>query len=162
MAVKQRPLLYIETSVFGFYYDEEPRNALRREAVRTMFQQISLGMLDAAASPLTEEELDASAEPLRSKLFALLDQLRMLDAEDAEVSRLAGLYVADGVIPAAETLDARHAAYATVSRADIVVSLNLKHLANAWAEQRLNAVNAREGLATVSIRTPEQVVHYED
>jgi hypothetical protein len=38
MEVKHRPLLYIETSVFGFYYDEEPRNALRREAVRTMFQ----------------------------------------------------------------------------------------------------------------------------
>jgi hypothetical protein len=38
MEVKHRPLLYIETSVFGFYYDEEPCNALRREAVRTMFQ----------------------------------------------------------------------------------------------------------------------------
>lgn len=162
MNVKRRPLLYIETSVFGFYYDEEPRNALRREAVRTMFQQISLGMLDAAASPLTEEELDASAEPMRSKLLALLDQLAMLDAEDAEVSRLAGIYVEDGVIPPAETLDARHAAYATLARADIIVSLNLKHLANAWAEQRLNAVNAREGLPTVTIRTPEQVVHYED
>jgi len=127
--VKQRPLLYIETSVFGFYYDEEQRNALRREAVRTMFRQISMGMLDA---------------------------------DDAEVSRLAGLYVEDGVIPAAETLDTRHAAYATVARADIIVSLNLKHLANAWAEQRLNAVNSRAGLPTVRIWTPEQVVHYED
>lgn len=162
MDVKHRPLLYIETSVFGFYYDEEPRNALRRDAVRTMFQQISLGMLDAAASPLTEEELDASVEPMRSKLLALLDQLTMLDAEDTEVSRLAGLYIKDGVIPAAETLDARHAAYATVARADIIVSLNLKHLANAWAEQRLNAVNTREGFPAVRIRTPEQVVHYED
>ena len=162
MRVRQRPLLYIETSVFGFYYDEEPRNALRREAVRTMFQQISLGMLDAAASPLTEEELGASAEPMRSKLLSLLDQLMMLDAEDAKVSRLAGLYLQYGVIPAAETLDARHAAYATVARADIIVSLNLKHLANALAEQQLNAVNVREGFPAVSIRTPEQVVHYED
>jgi len=162
MAVKHRPLLYIETSVFGFYYDEEPRNALRREAVRTMFQQISLGLLDAAASPLTEEELDASAEPTRSKLLASLDQLAMLEAEDSEVSRLAGLYVEDGIIPTAEALDARHAAYATVARADIIVSLNLKHLANAWAEQRLNTVNEREGFPTVRIRTPEQVVHYED
>jgi hypothetical protein len=50
----------------------------------------------------------------------------------------------------------------TVARTDIIVSLNLKHLANAWAEQRLNAVNVREGLPVVSIRTPEQVVHYED
>jgi hypothetical protein len=76
MSVKQRPLLYIETSVFGFYYDEEPRNALRREAVRTMFQQISLGMLDAAASPLTEEELDASAEPCVQSSFRFSTNLQ--------------------------------------------------------------------------------------
>ena len=55
MAVRQRPLLYIETSVFGFYYEEEPRNALRREAVRTLFHRIDLGMLHAAVSLLTVE-----------------------------------------------------------------------------------------------------------
>ncbi len=160
--MKHRPLLYIETSVFGFYYDEEPRNALRREAVRTMFQQIESGMLDAAASPITEEELEASAEPLRSRLLSLLDRLTILDVRDAEVSRLAELYTREGVIPAAETLDARHAAYATVAGADIIVSLNLRHLANAWAEQQLNEINEREGFPDVRIRTPEQVVRYED
>ena len=65
-------------------------------------------------------------------------------------------------MPSAEHLDAIHAAYATVGRADIIVSLNLKHLANAWAERRLNAVNLREGYPMVSIRTPEPVVRYED
>lgn len=160
--MKERPLLYIETSVFGFYYDEEPRNALRREAVRTLFQQIALGVVNAVASPLAEEELDVTAEPLRSRLLALLDQLDTLDADDAEVTRLAALYVKEGVIPAAETLDARHAAWATAGRADIIVSLNLKHLANEWAERKLNAVNVQEGFPTVSIRTPEQVVRYED
>jgi hypothetical protein len=160
--MKHRPLLYIETSVSGFYYDEEPRNALRREAVRALFQQVALGMLDAAASPLAEEELEVTAEPTRSKLLSLLDQLETLEADDAEVNRLAELYVREGVIPAAEMLDARHAAYATAGRADIIVSLNLKHLANEWAERRLNAVNLREGYPLVSIRMPEQVVHYED
>jgi len=89
-----------------------------------MFQQVSLGPLDAAPSPLTGEELDANGGPLRSRLLSPLDQLATLDAEDAEASRLAGLYVEDGVFPAAETLDARHAAHATAARTDIIVSLN--------------------------------------
>ncbi|MBN2466053.1 hypothetical protein JXD38_10585 [candidate division WOR-3 bacterium] len=45
--MQHRPLLYIETSVFGFYYDEEPRNALRREAVVTLLNQVRMGILDA-------------------------------------------------------------------------------------------------------------------
>ncbi len=92
----------------------------------------------------------------------MLDRLDLLRADEGEVTRLSELCVAEGVIPATEALDARHAAYATVGRADVVVSLNLKHLANEWAERRLNAVNLREGYPLVSIRTPEQVVLYED
>ncbi len=160
--MKHRPLLYIETSVFGFYFDEEPRNALRREAVRELFRQVELGILDAATSPVTSAELAAAAEPLRTRVLALLVGVAPLRADEAEVTRLAEVYVKEGVIPPAEDLDARHAAYATVGRADIIVSLNLKHLANEWAERRLNAVNLREGYPLVSIRTPEQVVLYED
>jgi len=160
--VKHRPLLYIETSVFGFYYDEEPRNALRREAVRELFRQIDLGILDAATSPVTSTELTAAAEPLRTKVLALLAGVAPLRADEAEVTRMADVYVKEGVIPPAEGLDARHAAYATVGRAEVIVSLNLRHLANEWTARRLNAVNLREGYPLVSIRTPEQVVLYED
>ena len=162
MEVKHRVLLYIETSVFGFYYDEEPRNALRREAVRELFRQIDLGILDAATSPVTSTELTAAAEPLRTKVLTLLAGVAPLRADEAEVTLLAEVYVKEGVIPAAEGLDARHAAYATVGRAEVIVSLNLRHLANEWTARRLNAVNLREGYPLVSIRTPEQVVLYED
>jgi predicted nucleic acid-binding protein len=162
MDVRHRPLLYIETSVFGFYYDEEPRNALRREAVRELFRQIDLGILDAATSPVTSAELVAAAEPLRTKVLTLLAAVAPLRADEAEVTRLAEAYVKEGVIPPTEGLDARHAAYATVGRAEVIVSLNLKHLANEWTARRLNAVNLREGYPLLSIRTPEQAVLYED
>jgi hypothetical protein len=160
--MSDKALLYLETSIFGFYYDEEPRNALRREAVRTLFGQVALGMLDATTSPLTSGELAATAEPCRTRLLALLQGVASLRADETEVKRLAEAYLQEGIIPRAEELDARHVAYATVGRADIIVSLNLKHLANEWAERRLNAVNLREGYPRVSIRTPEQVVLYED
>jgi len=156
--VRHRPLLYIETSVFGFYFDPEPRNALRREAVRELFRQIDLGMLEAATSPVTSAELIAAAEPLRTQVLSLLATIAPLRADETEVTRLAEVYIKEGVIPPAEGLDARHAAYATVGRAEVIVSLNLRHLANEWTARGLNAVNMREGYPLVSIRTPEQVV----
>jgi hypothetical protein len=68
----------------------------------------------------------------------------------------------EGIIPVAFEADALHAAYATVSECEVLVTLNLKHLANEWAARKLNAVNVREGYPPVSIRTPEEVVRYEE
>jgi hypothetical protein len=160
--VKHRPLLYLETSIFGFYYDEEPRNALRREAVRTLLKQAGLGLLNATTSPLTSGELSASAEPDRTKLLALLKGVAAIRADEAEVKRLAEAYVQAEVVPQTEALDAEHVACATVGRADIIVSLNLRHLANVWTERRFNAVNLWEGYPLLSIRTPETVLDYGD
>lgn len=46
--------------------------------------------------------------------------------------------------------------------ARLAVSLNLAHIANEWAGRRINAVGLREGYPLLSIRTPEEVVRYED
>ena len=162
MAVKHRPLLYIETSVFGFYYDKEPRNALRSEAVRTLFHQIDLGTLHAAVSLLTVEELAGAREPVRTGLLTLAERLERLAADSEEVDSLAERYLAENIVPRSAATDARHAALAAAAGAEVLVTLNLKHLANELAERRLNAVNTREGYPQVRIKTPEEVVRYED
>jgi hypothetical protein len=45
---------------------------------------------------------------------------------------------------------------------DVLVSMNLQHLANEWAERRLNDVNLREGYVLIGVRTPEEVLRYEE
>jgi len=162
MAAEHKPLLYIETSVFGFYFDEEPRNAFRREMVVAMFDEVRLGILEATTSSRTVLELNRAAEPLRSRLMSLLEDVKLLDVDDSEAERLADAYLRGGVIPAAEVEDARHVAYATVGRADVLVSLNLRHLANEWAVRSIGVVNLHEGYQSLSIRTPEEVLRYED
>lgn len=157
-----RPLFYIETSVFGFCFDREPRNALRREAVTTLLGQIRLGILYAGTSPVTFHEFEGAAEPLRSELLAFLDDVQLLPADDEEVERLAAVYIRDGVISAKDIDDARHVAYATVCRADVLVSLNLRHIANDRTERNVAAVNLREGYQPLRIKTPEEVLSYED
>ena len=160
--MKHRPLLYLETSVFGFYYDVEPRNALRREAVRTLFSQIDLGVLHAAVSLLTVEELAGAREPVRAGLLSLVERLEKLVVDSDEVDSLTEHYMAEGIVPRSAAADARHAALAAVAGAEVLVTLNLKHLANELTERRLNAVNTREGYPQVRIKTPEEVVRYED
>ena len=159
---QHRPLLYLETSVFGFCFDERPRNALRREAAVALLGQVALGLFDAMTSALTFEELTRAREPLRTKLMAAVGDVRLLKTDKQEVERLAAAYVRDSVIPPAFADDAGHVAYATIGRADLLVSLNLRHLANEQAERRIGAVNLREGYQMLRIRTPEEVLRYED
>jgi hypothetical protein len=70
--------------------------------------------------------------------------------------------MAENIVPRSAAADARHAALAAVAGAEVLVTLNLKHLANELTERRLNAVNTREGYPQVRIKTPEEVVRYED
>ena len=160
--MRQQPLLYLETSIFGFYCDDAARNYLRREAVRALFRQVELGTLNAVVSRLTIQELSRSAPTTRTVVLSLARTANMLDVDEHEVGRLAALYVAQAIIPAAYSADALHAAYAAVSGSEVLVTLNLKHLANEWASRRLNAANRKAGYPTVSIRTPEEVLHYEE
>jgi len=160
--VKQRPLLYLETSVFGFCFDRKPYNTLRRQAAETLFWQVEAGIFRAVTSPLTIKELTRSAEPLRSELLDLVERVEELTLDEDEVERLAEAYLADGVVPADFADDARHAAYASIAGADVLVSMNLRHLANEWAERRLNSVNSREGYVLIGVRTPEEVLRYDE
>ena len=162
MDVKHRPLLYIETSVFGFYFDAEPRNALRREAVVTLLNQIRMGILDAFTSALTFSELSRTGGSRREELLALLAEVRTLPLNDNEIDALTEAYVRDGIIPSDFAEDAVHVACATLGRADVLVSLNLRHLANEWVERRIAATNLHEGHQALRIRTPEEVLTYED
>jgi len=160
--MKHRPLLYLETSIFGFYYDEEPHNYLRREAVRTLLRQIDLGVLRAAVSLLTVEELAGAREPIRADLLSLVERLEKLVVDSDEVDDLTERCLTEHIVPRAAAADARHAALAAVAGADVLVTLNLKHMANELTERRLNAVNTREGYRQVRVKTPEEVVRYED
>jgi predicted nucleic acid-binding protein len=161
VATTPRLLLYIETSVFGFCFDDEPRNAIRRESALALLEQVRLGILDGGTSPVTYHEFENAAEPLRSRLLELLDDVRILPADDEEVERLAQVYLRDGIVPKNFVDDARHVAYATVCNAGVLGSLNLRHLANEWTERKVATVNRREGYDALHIRTPEEVLRYE-
>jgi hypothetical protein len=160
----KKPVLYLETSIFGFYFDEEPRNAYRKEAVVTLFNQIIFDKFKALVSPLTIRELSKAPSPYKEEFLNLIKEMKAEETkiDESEVETLAQKYVDEKVIPAEVQDDARHVAFATVSNVDVLVSLNLAHIANEWVIRKINSINLKEGYTTLNIRTPEEVIEYED
>ena len=157
--------LYVETSVFGFYYDATARNRQKRIAVRTLLLQIKERRFQGYVSGLVRAELEKTPDPYRRRLLGLIDRYGLITVEydEDEVARLQEKYLEARVVPGSVSDDAAHVAIATVSAMDVVVSCNLRHLANELAVRRFLAVNMRLGYrSNLSIRQPEEVVIYED
>jgi hypothetical protein len=160
-----RTRLYLETSIWGFYHDESLRNQLRREAVRTLCEQVRMGMFEAYWGRLVYDELDASAEPFRSRELGLMESLASPLPEPAadELARLLEAYQEAGVLAERHRSDLLHAAYAALSDVHVLVTYNCRHLANYRVVQRIKAVNLANGYRTdFEIRTPEEVIAYDE
>ena len=62
----------------------------------------------------------------------------------------------------AQRLNAQHIATATVHRTDVLVSWNFKHVVNLDRIRGYNSVNLREGYPMLEIRSPQEVLPYDE
>ena len=65
--------LYLESSIFGFYYDDKPFNQYKKESVRKLLEQIKEGLFEAITSPLTIKELSEAPSPYKEQLSELVE-----------------------------------------------------------------------------------------
>jgi len=74
-----------------------------------------------------------------------------------EIALLAEAYIAAGVVGAKWYEDCLHVAFATVARADAIVSWNFKHIVRLDRIRAFNAVNLPEGYGVITIISPKEV-----
>jgi hypothetical protein len=82
--------------------------------------------------------------------------------ESAEAAVLARAYVDAGVVSPRFIADCLHVAVATVVRVDLLVSWNFRHMVRYDRIRQFNAVNLAMGYGMIDIRSPQEVVHYEE
>jgi len=159
------PCLYIETSVFGFCFDEEPHNRNKREATTVLFEQIRQGLLRGCVSELVLRELQETGDPeLREQLHELtteLDELPIRMESDVEV--LSRLYMDRGAIPPGKIDDAVHVAIVVTNpEVDVLVSWNCRHIVNTNVKKKVRALTEEAGYTfDFEVATPEEVILYE-
>ena len=145
--------LYLDSSVFSAYHDDRVRD--RQEATHEFW--LRLPQFEVATSQVTEMELRETTDPvLRRKLLRLLRTVNEVRLTEAMRST-AGEYVAAGVFSIAQVNDALHVAAAVLTRQDVLVSWNFRHLVNRRRRAHINQTNIALSLPTIEILAPPEV-----
>jgi predicted nucleic acid-binding protein len=147
---------YLDTSVFGGYFDEE-----FSEPTVSFFERIIRDEIDLIISEVLTAELQNAPEHVR-KLLDLIpsNQIKTIDVS-LESEKLAKHYVSEKVVGKTSYADCLHIALATLSYADILVSWNFKHIVNIDRIRGYNSVNIKLGYKMIEIHSPLELGTYE-
>jgi hypothetical protein len=157
-----KPKIYLETTVFSFYYGSEatPEYKQYKADSRAVFDLIKAEQYEAFTSSLATDELtDEPNEGKRLKMLALISEygVKVLFPTE-ETQRLTELYIQEGVVSPAWETDAAHIAITAANGLDFIVSLNFTHIVRPWTVERVRKVNFREGYKPIGIYKPSEVL----
>ncbi len=149
--------VYIDTSVFGGYFDTE--FALE---TKPFFDKIIKDSITVLISEVLELEIYRAPGFVKDFYESIPDKLIERVELTDEVRNLANRYIDENVVGRTSRADCQHIALATIYKADVLVSWNFKHIVNLERIRGYNSINFREGYQMTEIRTPKEVFHYED
>lgn len=152
-----KPRIYIDTSVIGGYYDEE-----FKEATRALFERLENKEVVFIISDLLELELTGAPPRVKELLSKFPTAQYEFVSLTEEVTALADIYIKEKVVGKTSIEDCRHIAMATICRADVLASWNFKHIVNLDRIKGYNSVNLRSGYQLLEIRSPKDLIHYEN
>ena len=153
--MKQR--VYIDTSVFGGYFDDE-----FAEHTRPLFDRLKNNEFKLLFSSVTQDELNSAPGRVKDLVTGLkAEWTEFLDVTD-EATELAAEYIAEGVVGQTCFADCLHIALATINRADYLISWNFKHIVNIDRIRGYNSINIKKGYKQLEIRSPREFEKYEN
>ena len=76
--------------------------------------------------------------------------------------KLANAYIDEKVVGKTSLEDCRHIAMATINKVDVLASWNFKHIVNLKRIKGYNAVNLKLGYQMIEIRSPKDLINYEN
>ncbi len=150
--MKQR--IYIDTSVFGGYFDDEFMIHTRK-----LFDKFKEGIYEPIISSHTIYELEKGAPDY------IIENLKTIDYKKYDINddiiELAEKYIEQKVVTQKYYDDALHIAAATIIGVDVLVSWNFKHIVNLNRIKLFNSVNIVEKYNILEIRTPREIIENE-
>ena len=153
----EKLILYIDTSVIGGYFDVE-----FAESTQLLFDNLENSQYSIMYSSVTEDELLNAPKQVRVFLETIPNNFKKRVELTEEVVNLADTYIEEKVIGKTSREDCFHIALATIYKADILVSWNFKHIVNVFRIRGYNAVNLKLGYSKIDIRSPKDIINYEE
>ncbi len=147
---------YIDTSVFGGYFDTEFEKITKK-----LFSKIEKEKIVILYSEMTENELLPAPEKVQSFVRGLsFESIEYIEISE-EAIQLADKYINEKVVGKTSRDDCIHIALATIHKADVLISWNFKHIVNLSKIRGYNSVNLKLGYSIIEIRSPKEIINYE-
>lgn len=143
--------------MIGGYFDVE-----FEKETKCLFEYIQSGQYEIMYSTVTEAELIQAPDQVKELLKTLPDSSKKMVSLTEEIIRLADTYISEKVVGKTSREDCLHIALATVHKADVLVSWNFKHIVNVFRIRGYNAVNMKFGYPQIEIRSPKEIITYEE
>jgi len=132
------------------------------EFTKPLFNRIRNNELKIVYSSVTEDELDSAPERVKQLVRSLpVESIEFVELQE-NVVELATMYIKENVVGKTSFDDCLHIALATIHKADYLVSWNFKHIVNVERIRGYNSVNIKLGYSTIDIRSPRELMKYEE
>lgn len=153
--MKQR--VYIDTSVIGGYFDDE----FSKETI-PFFERVLNEQIIILVSDLLIAELTRAPEFVKNLLNILPESSIEIVKLTPDAIDLADKYIEAKVVGKTSRADCQHIAIATLCKSDVLVSWNFKHIVNLERIRGYNGINYQNGHRMIEIRTPRELINYEN
>jgi hypothetical protein len=145
--------IYCDGSVLSALFDDRAPD--RRAQTREFWAR--RGEFELSTCELTREELSATPDHRKRDQLLRLVAGPNVHAVTSEMRALAGRYVAAGVFAEVAFADGLHVAVAVLTRQDLFVSWNFRHLVNRRRRAMINQVNVAASVPLIEIVAPPEV-----
>ncbi len=152
----KRLTLYIDTSFIGGYLDIE-----FAQVTQSLFDNLKNSKYDIMFSSVTEDELLNAPKQVRNFLYNIPENLKKRVELTEESVKLTDTYISEKVVGKTCREDCFQIALATINKADILVGWNFKHIVNVFRIRGYNAVNLKLGYTQIDIRSPNDIINYD-
>jgi len=149
--------IYIDTSVFGGYFDKE----FAKES-KPFFEKLLQNRIKIVVSEILELELYRAPDYIQDFFESLPSELIERVELTDEAKELAEKYIIENVVVKTSLADCQHIALATINKVDVLASWNYQHIVNLERIRGYNSINFREGYQMIEIRTPKEIFSYEN
>jgi len=144
---------YFDTSVLSGVFDTE-----FAEHSTILMERVKLGQIKAVISEVAEEEIMKARKEIRDFYKSLPKEHIEYIELSMDAVLLADTYIAEKVVGKTSRNDCLHIGMATVSKVDLLVSWNFKHIVNIYRIRGYNSVNIKLGFAPLEIRSATDIV----
>lgn len=157
-----KPKLYVETSIIS-YLTSRPS----RDVVINANQQLAQEWWETREdfelfiSQVVVDEVSKGDAAFVQKRLDLIQDIPLIDFND-QAKDLAKEILRQNILPAKATLDVFHIATSAVHEIDFLLTLNCKHIANAFIYRRIEKICLEFGFEPPIVCTPQEILEKEN